>query len=148
MKEFEVKNLEDLNEFFKSNEKLKFDYKCYRKDDDYTLRIEAYSEDVNNEAMLVFKNIESYTNINIHIDSRKFMEAYNSLPEREQIPSKLEIYNPCLHDYYMRIFVEAVKTDELLDLFGDFNGVKNDYYGLAKLVGKSSGRVFGRYNGI
>lgn len=149
MKEFKVKNMEDLNEFFKSNEKSKFRYKCDRNDDDYTLRIEAYSLHAGHlDAMYNVEHVESYTNINIHIDSRKFMEEYNSLPESEQLPKQFEILNPCLHEYYMRLFVEVVKTDKLLALFGDFNGDKNDYYGIAKLAGKSYGAVFARYNDI
>jgi hypothetical protein len=147
MKEFEVKNLEDLNEFFKTNEKLSFDFKCHRKDDDYTLRIEAYSKDVNNEAMLVFKNLESYTNISIHIDSKKFMDAYNSMGESEKIPPQHEITNPCSHEKYMLTFVE-VASKEILPLLGDFNGIKNDYYALAKLAVKKRGAIFGKWNGI
>jgi hypothetical protein len=147
MKEFEVKNLQDLNDFFKSNEKLKFNNKCHRNGDDYLLRIEAYSEDVNNEAMHVFKDVESYTNIKIHIDSQKFMEAYESLGESEIIPPQHKIINPCSHEWYMPLFVE-VAIEEILPLLGDFNGMKNNYYSLAKLAALKRGGVFARSQGI
>ena len=142
MKEFEVKNLKDLNEFFKSNEKLEFHYKCDRNDDDYTLRIEAYSLHADHrDAMYAVEYVESYANINLHIDSRKFMEAYNSMGDNEKIPLIHEIPNPCSHEKYMLTFVE-VASKEILPLLGDFNGIKNDYYALAKLAAKKRGTIF------
>ena len=90
--------MEDLKTFFEANENLTFNYRCVRNADDYSLRIEAYSKKSNNEAMLVFKIVESCTNIKIHIDSQKFTDAYNSLAENEKIPPLYEIENPCLVD--------------------------------------------------
>lgn len=147
MKDFEVKNLEEFKAFFKANENLKFNYECERNDDDYSLRIEAYSEKSNDEAELVFKPVESYTNIKIHIDSQKFMEAYDSLGEDEKIQTKFEITNPCSHESYMRIFVE-VAGKEVIPLLADFNGIKNDYYALAKLAVKTRGKIIGKMNGL
>jgi len=146
MKSFEVKNLEDLKAFLKANENLKFNYSCMRNADDYTLRIEAYSEKPNDEAMLVFKPDESYANINMHIDSQKFMDAYDSLGEDEKIPSQHEITNPCRHKSYMCDLVE-VASEQVLALLGDFNGKESDYYSLAKLAVKTRPRIFSKWNG-
>lgn len=142
MKKFVVKSMQDLEDFFKSNEKLNFNYSCQRSGDDYSLRIEAFSKEVNNLAMLVLEHPHSYAEINMHIDSQKFCEAYDGLDENEKIPAHYGFQNPAAHEKFMQILVE-VSGKELLNHLKAFNGKKDDYAMLARLAVRKRGSIQG-----
>ena len=147
MKNSEIESLGELEDFLKSNEKYKIEVTCERQSDDYFVRIEAYSETSNNEAMLMFKTVQSFAKFKIHIDSDKFTEAYNNLAATDKLPANYEILNPGADDNYMVNLIGSCYK-EIMSLLKAFNHREDDYSKLVKLVYNKRTKVISRMHGL
>ena len=143
MEIFEVRNLKNLDDFFKSNEQFNFSYNCDRDFDDYFLKIEAFTT----EQKMMSRLVHSVCNFKIHIDSKKFTEAYNGLGKDEKIPSHHNIDNPCTNDKYMISFIES-RFKKIIGYLKDYNCVADDYVSLAKLSIIARGSILGKMNNV
>ena len=143
----EIKNLNDLNDYFESIKNYKINVVCNKSYDDYILTITAFSEQSDNEAMIINKIFHSSTYISIHIDSDKFIYAYNNLKEEEKIPPQHNIINPCLKENYMSYMVES-KYLEIMKNLKMFNDKEDDYTSIAKLAVTARGYALFKQIGI
>ncbi|MCX6230906.1 MAG: hypothetical protein NTZ33_05130 [Bacteroidetes bacterium] len=136
----ELKKIQDLLDIFKTINGIKFDVICNRDSDDYHIRILLFTEENNDEAMLIIRKNILIMNFIIHIDSIKFFETYNNLKEDEKIPPQHNIINPCIEDNYMSYMVKW-KFLEIMKNLKMFNGIKDDYISIAKLARIARGYV-------
>jgi hypothetical protein len=149
MKSLELKKMEDLESFFNDNNKHSFNVICERNQDDYQIKIQAYSSKSNNEAMMIFKTIESVISFKIFIDSKKLDEAYAKLSDDEKIPSQHSLFDlsSSHKGEYMRLLVKIAYLD-IMENLAAYNEKKDDYTTIAKLAFKKRGGVFNYLSGL
>jgi hypothetical protein len=145
----EITLMRELKEFLNENEEYNINVVCTRKDDDYILIIQAYSTKPNNEAMLIFKKVESSITFSISIDSFLLSEAYSNLSEEDKIPAVHEINDltSALDGEYMRLIVKVTYL-KIMENLKKFNDKKDDYNAIAKIASRHRGMVFAYISGL
>jgi len=149
MKSLELKKMQDLKSFFNDNNEHDFNVICERNIDDYQIKIQAYSSKSNNEAMMIFKTVESIITFKIYIDSKKLDDAYSKLSDDEKIPSQHNIFDlsSSHKGEYMRLLVKISYVD-IMENLAAYNENKDDYTAIAKLAVKKRGGVFSYISGL